>query len=437
MERLAELLWGVPMMVLLLAVGLVTTLRTNFVQVRKLPAAFRQVGKSIGGDDRSGFRAVCTALAATVGTGNIAGVAGAISLGGPGAVFWMWVAAFFGMATKYAEVVLAKKYATTDGKGGPMYYIRFGMGERFRPLAVWFAFGTVLAALGMGNMTQIHTIASAAVAALPAVQPRVTALLTGACAALVVGLVTMGGAKRIGQVMEKLVPLMAGLYIAAMAAVIVCHRQALGAVAADIFYGAFSPEAVLGGGAGIGLRQAVRWGVSRGVFSNEAGLGSSPIAHAGSALGGEQQGLLGIFEVFFDTIVLCSLTAFAILSCGKEVPYGMAAGAELAVGAMETVFGAWAPGLGAAVLTLLALATVISWQLYGYRAAEYLWGSAGAKGYALCYAAAAVLGATMDLSRVWALADVCNGLMCLPNLIALLYLGKNRKAHWKTGSFPP
>lgn len=426
MEKLAEILWGVPMMVLLLFVGVVMTLRTNFVQVRKLPAAFRQVGESLRQDDRSGFRAVCTALAATVGTGNIAGVAGAISFGGPGAVFWMWVAAFFGMATKYAEVVLAKKYSTEDGKGGPMYYIRRGMGEKFRPLAAWFAFGAVLASLGMGNMTQVNTVASVMVKALPTVPPRVTALFTGVCTAWIVGIVTVGGAKRIGQVMEKLIPLMAGIYIATMAIVLVVHRQALGAAAVEIFCGAFSPKAVLGGGVGIGIRQAVRWGVSRGVFSNEAGLGSAPIAHAGSSLSGEEQGLLGIFEVFFDTVVLCSLTAFALLVCGREIPYGTAAGAELAVGAMETVFGSWASGIAAVVLTLLALATVISWQLYGFRAAEYLWGTAGAKGYALCYAAAVILGATMDLSQVWALADVCNGLMCLPNLIALLYFGRQQ-----------
>lgn len=427
MERLAEILWGVPTMVLLLAVGVVMSLRTRFVQVRKLPAAFRQVGQSLRGDDRSGFRAVCTALAATVGTGNIAGVAGAIALGGPGAVFWMWVAAFFGMATKYAEVMLAKRYVR-EGRGGPMYYILFGMGHKYRFLAAVFSFSAVLASFAMGNMTQMHTVAAALQTALPAITPRVTALTTGLAAALLIGFVTVGGAKRIGQLAEKLVPVMAFVYILSMLAVIGLYWRDLGQVLSSIFLGAFAPRAILGGGAGIGVRQAVRWGVSRGVFSNEAGLGSAPIAHAGSKLSGEEQGLLGIFEVFFDTVILCSLTAFAILACPMDIVYGKAAGAELAAAAMTSVFGPWASGLCAAVLIMTAFATVISWQLYGLRCAEFLWGEGSAKAFGLCYAAAAVLGSTMELGRVWALADVCNGLMCLPNLIALLYLRREIKA---------
>ncbi len=437
MEKLAQVLWGVPMMVLLLTVGVVMTIRTRFVQVRKLPAAVGQVGKSLKSSDRSGFRAVCTALAATVGTGNIAGVLGAIALGGPGAVFWMWVAAFFGMAAKYAEVVLAKRYRTKEGCGGPMYYIRLGMGERYRWLASVFAFCAVLASLGVGNMTQTHTIASSFIAAMPLAEPRLVALITGLSAAVLVGLVTVGGVKCIGQVTEKLVPLMAGLYIVSMLAVIVLHWRSMGQVLSDILVGAFSPRAVLGGGAGIGLRQAIRWGISRGVFSNEAGLGSAPIAHAGSALSAHEQGLLGIFEVFFDTIVLCSLTAFAVLSSGVPITYGGAAGVELAAEALSTVFGTWAPALCAAVCGLLALATLISWQMYGYRCAEFLWGRSGARGYSVCYAAFAALGATMELSRVWTAADVCIGLMCLPNLIALLFLRRRVQADCKTDSFAP
>lgn len=436
MEKLAQILWGVPMMVLLLVTGVVMTVKTRFVQVRKLPAAIGQVGESLKSSDRSGFRAVCTALAATVGTGNIAGVLGAISLGGPGAVFWMWVAAFLGMATKYAEVVLAKRYRTKEG-GGPMYYIHLGMGERYRWLASLFAFFAVLASLGVGNMTQTHTIASSLIMAMPSAAPRPIALVTGLVAALLVGLVTIGGVKCIGQVTEKLVPLMAGLYIVSMLAVIVLHWRSLGQVLTDILVGAFSPRAVLGGGMGIGMRQAVRWGLSRGVFSNEAGMGSAPIAHAGSALSAHEQGLLGIFEVFFDTIVLCSLTAFAVLSSGVPIPYGGAAGVELAAEALSTVFDAWASAICAAICGLLALATLISWQMYGYRCAGFLWGKSGARGYSVCYAAFAVLGATMELSRVWAAADVCIGLMCLPNLIALLVLRRQIQADCKTDSFAP
>ena len=426
MEKLAQVLWGVPMMGLLLIVGIAMSVRTRFVQIRRLPDAIGQVVKSAKSKDRSGFRAVCTALAATVGTGNIAGVCGAISLGGPGAVFWMWVAAFFGMATKYAEVTLAVHHRTKDGKGGPMYYIRGVMGERYRWLAWVFAFCTVLASLGMGNMVQVNTIASSLGLALAHIPSAWVGLLTGLLTALIVGLVTLGGAKRIGQVTEKLVPLMAAVYIFAMAAVIVLHWQNMGQVLRSIVVGAVTPQAVVGGGVGIGLRQAVRWGVSRGVFSNEAGLGSAPIAHAGSSLKAEEQGLLGIFEVFFDTIVLCSLTAFAVISCGV-FDYGASVGIEPATAALETVFGPFAPAGSAVVVSLLALATIISWQLYGARCAEYLWGKAGAQGYTVCYVAAVVLGATMELSRVWAAADVCNALMCIPNLIALL-AAKSMKA---------
>lgn len=433
MEKLAEFLWGVPLLVLLTAVGLIFTVRTRFVQVRKLPAAIRQVGGSVKSTDRSAFRAMCTALAATVGTGNIAGVAGAISLGGPGAVFWMWVAAFLGMATKYAEAVLAMRYRTCDGRGGPMYYIRRGMGERFGWLASAFAFCAVLASFGMGNIAQINTISGAVVVALPQAPAFWISLSVGVAVATLVALVTLGGVERVGKVTEALVPIMAGGYIFSMAAVIVLHRRELGNVMEAIIRGAFCPEAVLGGGAGVGIRQAVRWGISRGVFSNEAGLGSAPIAHAASDKTPREQGLFGIFEVFFDTIVLCSLTAFAILSSSASVPYGAAAGAELATSALETVFGSWSAVILAVILSMLALATLISWQFYGLRCAEYLWGDGGARGYKVCYVAVVILGATMDLSKAWAVADLFNALMCLPNLIALFCLRNKVKADWKTG----
>ena len=437
MEKLAQMLWGVPMMGLLLAVGVVLSVRTRFVQIRKLPEAVGQVIKSARSKDRSGFRAVCTALAATVGTGNIAGVCGAIALGGPGAVFWMWVAAFFGMATKYAEVTLAVRYRTKDGKGGPMYYIGAILGKRFAWLGGAFAFCAVLASFGMGNIAQVNTISQSVALALPQFASYRTALVTGLVVALVVGLVTLGGSKRIGQVSEKLVPFMAAVYIVSMLAVIFFHWRNAPQALRSIFVGAFTPQAVVGGGVGVGLRQAVRWGVSRGVFSNEAGLGSAPIAHAGSSLKAEEQGLLGIFEVFFETIVLCSLTALAVLCSEIYISYGRPVGAQAATEALQTVFGSYAPLGNAVVVSLLALATVISWQLYGLRCAEYLWGRAGAKGYAVCYVAVTVLGATMDLSQAWAAADVCNALMCIPNLIALLMAGKHLKSDCKTDSFPP
>lgn len=428
MEKLAALIWGMPTMLLLLFVGVVMTYLTHFVQIRRLGASLRQVASSAAGG-RSSFRAVCTALAGTVGTGNIAGVAGAIALGGPGAVFWMWLSAFLGMATKYAEVVLAVRYRIQGENGeyfgGPMYYIRRGMGERWKSLAAIFAFCTVLASLGMGNLAQVNTIASAVAAALPQLQRELTALGTGLAASLVVTVVTLGGADGIGRWMEKMVPVMAGIYIFGALMVIGIHWNRLGTVLEEIVRGAFCPEAVIGGGAGIGIRQAVRWGVARGVFSNEAGLGSAPIAHAAAEASAEKQGLFGIFEVFLDTVVLCTLTALAILTSGVPIAYGRAAGVELAAAALETAFGTWASGLLAGCLSLLALATIISWQLYGIRCAGYLWGRNGETVYRFCYIAVVLLGATMDCSAVWAVSDVFNGLMCLPNLLALLVLRRN------------
>lgn len=432
--RLAAWVWGAPMLLLLLAVGLCMTVATRGIQLRKLGAALRHVWRSAkapaGKDGVSPFQAVCTALAATVGTGNIAGVAGAIALGGPGAVFWMWVSAFFGMATKYAEVFLALKFRRKgpDGQwlGGPMYYIRDGMGERWRWLAALFAFLTVFGSLGMGNIAQINTIAGAVVTAAGAYRPRWTpglvALATGGVVAALVAMVTLDGAKRIGRVMERLVPVMAVLYVLGSLAVIALHWRKLGTVFGSIFLGAFRPQAVLGGAAGIGLRQAVRWGVSRGIFSNEAGLGSAPIAHASAEAAPEEQGLFGIFEVFLDTVVLCTLTAVTILISGIPIPYGQPAGAELATSALETAFGPWAAGLSALSLSLLALATLISWNLYGVRCAQYLWGERGAGIYRVAYVLVILAGATMDLSAAWTLADALNGLVAIPNLIALLAL---------------
>ncbi len=412
---LADLVWGPPTMLLMVAAGLLMTLRTRFVQVRRLGASFRLVGRSVlePGEGLSSFQAVCTALAATVGTGNIAGVAGAMALGGPGAVFWMWAAALLGMATKYAEVVLAMKYRR-DGKGGAMYCIRDGLG--MPKLAAVFAFFAMLASLGMGNMAQVHTIVSVVREALPQLRPELAALVTG----LLVALVTMGGVKRIGSVMEKLVPLVAAVYIFGSCTVLAANWQQLPAAFGEIFRGAFCPEAVMGGGIG----QTIRWGLSRGVFSNEAGLGSAPMAHASASAEPEEQGLMGIFEVFVDTIVLCTLTALTILVSGVPVAWGRNAGAELVTAALGTVFGPWgAVGLAVCV-TLLALGTLICWQFYGSQCAGYLFGEKGQRAYGLVYLGVILLGATMELEAVWAFSDLCNGLMALPNLYMLLRLRK-------------
>ena len=429
LERLADAVWGVPCMALLLLVGVLATAATKGVQFRKLGESIRHVWHSIRrppGEGVSSFQAVCTALAATVGTGNVAGVAGAIALGGPGAVFWMWVSAFLGMATKYVEVVLALRHRVTDEngrwRGGPMYYIREAVGKRWRWLSAVFAFFAVLASIGMGNMTQIHTIATAVVEAaaryVPRWEPHHVALVTGGAAAAVTALVTLGGAKRIGSVMETMVPAMAGLYLFAAGSVILFHGSRLPEAFRMILTGALQPGAI----AGVTFWQAVRWGVSRGVFSNEAGLGSAPIAHAAAEARPEEQGLMGIFEVFADTIVLCTLTALAILVSGVPIPYGQTAGAELASAALETVLGGWASGLLAVCLSLLALATVISWGMYGSQCAGYLWGNKGSFWYRIAYIFFVLAGATMELSTVWICADICNGLMAIPNLIALISL---------------
>lgn len=425
-EKLSHLVWGLPTMALLLLVGILATVATRAVQVFRLGESLRQVGTGAGkkGDGVSSFQAVCTALAATVGTGNVAGVAGAVALGGPGAVFWMWASAFFGMATKYVEVLLALRYRRRDEAGqwlgGPMYYMEYGLG--WKRTAKIFAIFAVLGSLGMGNMAQIHTISAsvtnAAAEYMPSWQPWHVALVTGALAASIVAVVTLGGAKRIGSVMEKLVPIMAGAYILGSLAVILSHWRQLPDVFLSIFREAFSPRAAIGGGMGA----AIRWGVSRGIFSNEAGLGSAPIAHASAEATPEQQGLFGIFEVFLDTVVLCTLTAVTVLISDVSVPYGQTAGAELASYALETVFGHWAPGLLALCLALLALATLISWNLYGVRCAEFLWGRRGAFFYRIVYVLLIVFGATMELSVVWTFSDLCNGLMALPNLAALTAL---------------
>ena len=305
MEKLAAVIWGVPTMMLLLLVGILLSVRTRFVQLRMLWPSICHVCRSAAGKGKSSFRAVCTALAGTVGTGNVAGVAGAIALGGPGALFWMWISAFFGMATKYAEVVLAVRYREKgdDGsfRGGPMYYIRHGMGERWKPMAAVFALFAMLSSFGMGNMAQVHTIVSAIRTALPQVRPEPLSLLIGLITALLVLWMTADGGRSVGSLMERLVPVMAVVYVLGAGAVIWCHRMELDTVFRAVCFGAFSPEAVLGGGAGIGLQQTIRWGVARGIFSNEAGLGSAPIAHAAAEATPEEQGLFGVFEVFLDT----------------------------------------------------------------------------------------------------------------------------------------
>ncbi|MBE6990462.1 MAG: sodium:alanine symporter family protein [Ruminococcaceae bacterium] len=437
---LNSIVWGVPAMVLILGTGLLLTIATRFTQFTRFGYAMRntvgRIRQSRSDVDRGAvtpFQAVCTALAATVGTGNIAGVAGAIALGGPGAVFWMWVAALVGMITKYAEVVLAIHYRQRNEKGewvgGPMYYIRNGLGRRWTWLAGVFAVLAILASFGIGNIAQINSIAGAVTGAVqmfdPAANVKTVCLITGLLVMAAVALISIGGLKRIARVTEMLVPAMSALYIVSCLVVILGNIGSIGRVFVMIFTGAFQPSAVVGGGLGITIMTAMKRGVSRGIFSNEAGLGSAPIAHAAAHTDSPvRQGLFGIFEVFADTLVICTLTALTILSSGVDVAYGQKAGAELSTRAFSTVFSGQVSSVVIAVaLSLFALTTILSWNLYGSRCCEYLFGSArAALIYKLLFLPVVVMGATMDLQLAWDISDTLNGLMAIPNLIGVLLL---------------
>ena len=443
--------WGPWMLILLVGTGVYLSFRVGFLQFRKFGYAMKNtLGKifrkqSAGEGEVTPFQAVATALAATVGTGNIAGVTGAIAVGGPGAVFWMWLSALFGMVTKYSEVVLAVRYRERNAKGdwvgGPMYYIKNGLGQKWKFLGVAFSLLGALAAFGIGNMTQVNTIASSINTAIDAFGGNtaantvalfgqsvpVSSLVIGLIVAGIVALVLFGGIKRIGSVAEKMVPVMAAIYILCSLVVVCSNLGAVGKVFAMIFKGAFSAEAALGGAFGITIMQTIQKGVGRGVFSNEAGLGSAPIAHAAtSETDPVKQGLYGIFEVFMDTIVICTLTALTVL-CGAEsgvaVPWGQSAGTELIAASFSTVFGNKPGALIVAIgIGLFALSTILSWSLYGARCFEFLTGGKLVKAYQVAFVLVVVIGATLELELVWNIADTLNGFMAIPNLIALLGL---------------
>ena len=435
--------WGPVMLVLLVGTGIYLSIAVGFIQFTKIGYWWKNtIGKifkkgEAGDGEITPLQAVSTALASTVGTGNIAGVTGAIILGGPGAVFWMWVSALFGMVTKFSEVTLAVKYRERNEKGdwcgGPMYYIKNGLGPKWKWLGGVFAVLGAIAAFGIGNIAQVHSIAdsvkSVAVAFNENAASRETmiCLITGICVAIFVALVLLGGVKRIGQVTEKLVPLMAVIYIVCALVVVFANISAVPGVFASIFKGAFNPAAVTGGAAGMSIKLAMTKGVGRGVFSNEAGLGSAPIAHAAtSERNPVKQGLYGIFEVFMDTIVICTLTSLVVLCSGAaDGNYGnaAAAGVPTAVAGFATVFGDKAGSLILAVgLLLFATSTILGWALYGTRCAEFLFGSKIIRPYQIIFCLVVVAGAVADLTLVWDISDTLNGLMSIPNLIALLLL---------------
>ena len=428
---------GWPGMILLVGTGVYYTFRCGGVQFKWFGYIMKNtIGKifekkEAGEGAVTPFQAVCTALAATVGTGNIAGVTGAIALGGPGAVFWMWISALFGMCTKFAEVTLAIHFRERNDKGdwvgGPMYYISKGLGKNWKWLGSLFALFGMLAAFGIGNMTQINSIVTSISGTINSFTPinvNTANLIIGIIVAIFCAIVLIGGLKRIGQVTEKLVPFMAVIYILSALIIFFAHIGNIGNVLRSIFVGAFTPSAVVGGAAGITISAAVKRGVGRGVFSNEAGLGSAPIAHAAadndSAV---RQGCFGVFEVFADTIVICTLTAFAVLMSGTPINFGQAAGADLTIAAFGTTFGRVGGIIISVGLTLFATSTILSWCLYGTRCAEFLFKTTKIiKPYQVIFCLIIVLGAVTELSLVWDIADTLNGLMALPNLVGLLAL---------------
>ncbi|MBQ9044681.1 MAG: sodium:alanine symporter family protein [Oscillospiraceae bacterium] len=447
--------WGPVMLILLVGTGLYLSIRSGFLQFTRFGYAMRNtIGKiftkqQAGKGEVTPFQAMTTALAGTVGTGNIAGVTGAIFIGGPGAVFWLWISALVGMVTKYSEVVLAVRFrernAAGDWVGGPMYYIKNGLGKGWIWLSFVFAFFGMTASFGIGNTTQVDSIATAIGTAVNAFGGDVSAntvllfgnavpvfrLVIGILVALFTAVVIIGGIKRIGAVTEKLVPAMAVIYILAALAVVFGNIGQIGAVLGDIFTGAFTPAAVCGGAAGVVIMTTIQKGIARGVFSNEAGLGSAPIAHAAtSETDPVKQGVYGIFEVFMDSIVICTLTSLALLmglyGQGAEMAWGNGAGSEMVVQAFSGIFGGKIASVIIAVgLSLFAFSTVLSWALYGSRCVEFLFGKVSKPAaliYKILFCIILVIGSTLGLDIVWDIGDALNGLMAIPNLIALLLL---------------
>ena len=436
LDKLNDLVWTGIFLPCVLLCGLLLSLRSRFLQLRLFPASLRQLTKGGRGDGVSPVQAASTALASTLGTGNIVGTAQAIAMGGPGAVFWMWAAALLGMAVKFAEIGLSVATRRRDGagySGGPMYYIG-SLGEKFRPLALMYALLAAISAFGIGNLSQISSAAGAVAGAAekiaPELDPRRLRLWLGVILTLTAWLILRGGAAGVGRAAERLVPSMAGLFLLLSLFVLCCHAQALPAALRAIVTGAFSPRTAVSGIGGFGTAQAIQWGLRRGAFSNEAGLGSSAIAHGSAAARSPgEQGLWGIFEVFADTIVICTATALTILCSGVGIPWGSSPGAELLLSAWETCIPA-APAACFMALSLLlfAFTSVLGWALYGTQCVRFLWGEKAAAPYRLCFSLAITVGCLVSLRTVWAAADLLNGLMAIPNFIALFALsGKAAK----------
>lgn len=423
LNAIDSFMWGPPLITLLVGTGIYLTVRLHLLQVFRLPLALRLIFKAQnkGEGDVSSFKALCVALAATVGTGNIVGVATAVKVGGPGAIFWMWLAAFFGMATKYAEGLLAVKYRSVDAKGdiagGPMFYIRNGMGEKWKPLATFFAIACILVAyLGIGTFPQVNAIVDSMELSFGFPKVATDAILTFFIAAI-----TIGGLQSIAKVASGIIPFMAFLYIAISFGLLVANIDQLPAAVALIFADAFTGSAAAGGFAGSTVMMAMQNGIARGVFSNESGLGSAPIAAAAAKTKyPAEQGLISMTGTFIDTIIICTMTGIALVITG--VWQGDAAGAAMTSAAFAATYGTVGSQLLTIALALFAFTTILGWNYYGERACIYLFGTKGVLPYRLIFIVLIACGAFLKLEAIWILADIVNGLMAIPNLIALIAL---------------
>ena len=423
LEGIKDFVWGAPLIVLLMATGLYLTIRLGLIQVVKLPKAIKLIfsAENKGAGDINSFGALCTALAATVGTGNIVGVATAIGAGGPGALFWMWIAAFLGMATKYAEGVLAIKYRTKDANGqvsgGPMYYIERGLGEKYKPLAVFFAISAILVALlGIGTFSQVNAITSSLQMTI-GIDGRITSIIV----AIIVATIVFGGIKSISKVSEKLIPFMAIIYILFSLIILGMHYKAVIPAFMIIIKGAFSTSAAIGGFMGATVAKAIQAGVARGIFSNESGLGSAPIAAAAAKTEWPaEQGLISMTGTFIDTIIICTLTGLSIIVTGAWC--NGSKGAVVTQEAFASVMPLVGPYIVTFCLVLFAFTTILGWCYYGERCLEYLAGVKAIKFYRMTFTMMVALGGFLELDVIWCLADIVNGLMAFPNLVALLGL---------------
>ena len=431
LERVNGFIWGVPALILILGVGLYLTFGSGFAQIKLLPYAIRHFFGSMkrgASGEGSSFQSLCTALAATVGTGNIAGVAGAIAIGGPGSIFWMWVCAVLGMITKFAEAALSVRYRKKqDGcfLGGPMYMIEEGIGRKWRPMAVIYCLFGVIAAFGVGNATQINAVIDSVNAAMSSFGRTNTLtgnLIMGGILASMTAVCLLGGGKRIGQVAMYLIPFASAAYILLSLGAIAHNAHRIPAAFAAILRGAFCPSAVTGGTLGSAVI-ALRIGASRGVFTNEAGMGTAGIAHGAADVKSPcQQGLMGIMEVFLDTLVICTMTAMVILTSGTPVHYGLDEGVLLTAQAFACTYGSGIHIPMAAFLSCFAFGTMLGWGLYGLRCAQYLFGKRAEKAFVAVQCAASLASVLLGTGTVWILAETVNGLMAIPNLLALAIL---------------